>query len=115
MCASLAGLSFQNMHLKGQNYRQSWLTDKQLHLIQISTYLVKSYLISVASYHSPVIAVFSSRGACTVVRTILFTVHKNGKMTEKMGWKEPQVVSQYAQETGMQRYLDLVICAFCKN
>lgn len=73
-------------------------------------------LISVASYHSPVLAVFSSRGACTVVRTLFFTVHKNGRMIEKKtGLKEPQVVSQYAWETGMQRYLDLVVCAFCKN
>lgn len=63
------------------------MNDEQLHLIQISMYLVKSDLISVASHHSPVLAVFSFRGACTVVRTIFFTVHKNGRMIEK-NWME---------------------------
>lgn len=58
--------------LKGQNYGQSCMTDKQLDLIQISMYLVRSYLISVAFYHSPVLAVFRSRSAFTAVRTIVF-------------------------------------------
>ena len=48
------------------------MTDKQLDLIEISVYLVKSYIISVALYHSPVLAVFRSTSAFIVVRTTIF-------------------------------------------
>lgn len=69
--------------LKGENYGQSFKTEKQLDLIQISMYLVKSYLISVVLYRSPVLAVFRSRSAFTIVRTIVFHCTQSSKMIEK--------------------------------